>query len=222
MKPTSKDIRKLAGVSLFSRIPSDLLSETIDRFGGGVREYGGGEVIFSPLADAPQVGVLLSGRAAVSTPSETRSVLLRFLSAGDAFGISNLFSEERFLSLIRTETACRCFLLSQEAIGHLLDHSPEFRRAYVGFLSDRVRFLNRKIGYLTAGSAERRLALYLASLGEGEVRLQDSITSLSDLLNLGRASLYRAFDRLCEDGFLIRNGRNLTILDREAMLRAYK
>ncbi len=222
MKPTSKDIRRLAGVSLFSDLPAELLSETMEQFGDGISEYKSGDVIFSPLEDEARVCVMLSGRASVTTPSETRSVLLRFLSPGDVFGISNLFSEDCFVSLIRAETACKCLWISQETIGHLLDASPVFRRSYIAFLSDRVRFLNRKIGYLTAGNAERRLALYLASLGEGTVRLKDSITSLSDLLNLGRASLYRAFDRLCEDGFLIKNGRDLTILNREALLNAYK
>ena len=167
-------------------------------------------------------GVLLSGRATVTTPDPSRTVLLRFLSTGDVFGIANLFSEEKFVSLIHADGSCRCVFFSEKAIGELLDSSRTFREHYIGFLTGRIRFLNRKIGYLTAGSAERRLALYLATLGSGNVRLQDSITSLSDLLNVGRASLYRAFDRLCEDGYLVKNGRNLIIPDSEAMLNAYK
>ena len=82
--------------------------------------------------------------------------------------------------------------------------------------------MNLKIGYLTAGSAERRLALYLYSLGKREFRLTDSISALSELLDIGRASLYRAFDRLREDGFLQKDGRNLCLLDPDAMLDAYK
>ncbi|MBR7099516.1 MAG: Crp/Fnr family transcriptional regulator, partial [Clostridia bacterium] len=115
-----------------------------------------------------------------------------------------------------------CVFFSKQAVNHLLETNERFRENYIGFLSSRIRFLNRKIAYLTAGSAERRLALYLLSLGAGEVELKESIAALSDLLNLGRASLYRAFDKLCEDGYLLKNGRRLTILNSEAMLNAYK
>lgn len=52
--------------------------------------------------------------------------------------------------------------------------------------------------------------------------LTESVTSLSDLLNLGRASLYRAFDRLTADGWLIRNGKRLRLTDPDAMLAFYR
>ena len=138
------------------------------------------------------------------------------------FGIANLFSDEPYVSEIRAHGACRVFMISEEAIRHLLENDSAFLYRYLAFLSGRIRFLNRKIGYLTAGSAERRLALYLVSLGRDSVRLDASISSLSELLDVGRASLYRAFDRLTEDGFLIKDGRNLTLLDADGMLRAYQ
>ena len=103
-----------------------------------------------------------------------------------------------------------------------MEISDTFRKNYIGFLSDRIRFLNRKITYLTAGNAERRLALYLISFGTDHVELSESISALSDLLNLGRASIYRAFDKLAEDGYLEKQGRHITLLHTEAMLNAYK
>ncbi len=222
MELTKQDLRTIRAVSLFSELDPALLVDAMERFGGKVSVFASGEIILSPDAQPPQAGLVLSGKASVTTPDTAHAVLLRFLKSGDLFGIANLFSSEPFVSRICAENACRCLFLSQEAFAYLLDASPSLRRAYVGFLSDRIRFLNRKIGYLTAGSAERRLALYIASLGEGTVRLQDSITSLSELLNLGRASLYRAFDRLIRDGFLTKNGKELTVHDPKAMLDAYK
>ena len=88
---------------------------------------------------------------------------------------------------------------------------------YLDFLSGRIRFLNRKIGYLTAGSAERRLALYLASFQKQELVLKDSISSLSELLDIGRASLYRAFDALEEQGLIRREGRSILVPDLKAL-----
>ena len=95
---------------------------------------------------------------------------------------------------------------------------------YVKFLTQRIHFLNQKIRYLTAGSAERRLALYLLSEIPEEnvpVTLPISAVSLADLLDLGRASLYRAIDQLTEDGFLIRNGHEYRLLQRDKLSSYY-
>ena len=55
-----------------------------------------------------------------------------------------------------------------------------------------------------------------------EITLTVSLSDLSELLDVGRASLYRAFDRLTADGFLQKDGRTVRLIDREAMLRAYQ
>ena len=46
------------------------------------------------------------------------------------------------------------------------------------------------------------------------------MTGLSHTLNMGRASLYRAFDALAAQGLLRREGKVLWIPDREALRRA--
>jgi DNA-binding GntR family transcriptional regulator len=48
------------------------------------------------------------------------------------------------------------------------------------------------------------------------------MNSLAEMLNLGRASLYRAFDRLSADGYIRKEGRSIAILDREGMQQAYR
>lgn len=219
---TTQDWEVLSKNPIFAKIDSETLMNAIGGFGGSVRAFSARESILSPDSKGKSVVVILSGRAAVSTPDPSRQVLLRYLSPGEAVGVSNLFCDERFVSDIRAVSACRCLFLPEDAIRYLLDVSAVFREQYIRFLSGRIRFLNRKIGTLTAGSAERRLALYLSSLGSGTVRLEESISSLSTLLDVGRASLYRAFDRLTEDGWIIKDGKKLTIPDPAALSVAYR
>lgn len=222
MELTEKDLQKLSSHPLFRDTAPICLMEALYLHGRGSVAFSDGESLCSPEETLHALGFLLTGRALVHTTDEARTVLLRSLGVGDVFGIAGLFSMDAPVSRITASGACRCVLFSEEAVSYMLEKDATFRRNYIGFLTGRIRFLNRKIRYLTAGSAERRLALYLSTLGNGKIRLQDSITSLSDLLNLGRASLYRAFDRLCQDGFLIKNGRDLVITDADAMLKAYK
>ena len=203
---------------LLKGISKEQLCEVLRLYGNGITKTAPDEL----LSRSSQIGFLISGRAVVHTLDESKKVLLRFLFAGDALGVAGLFSEESEISKIYAETECKCVFFSEEAISKLLEISSVFRKNYIGFLSSRIRFLNQKIAYLTAGTAERKLALYLLTLGTGAVELKESIGSLSDLLDIGRASLYRAFDKLCDDGYLLKNGRQITILNSEAMLNAYK
>lgn len=219
---SEKDWKKISENPLFDGVDLPRAREILDAADGRTACFADGEIILSPHSAEKTAGILLSGSAVVTTPDPTKTTLLRYLGVGEPFGIANLFCDAPYISMIRAHGSCRVFLMPERAIKGLLEEDHAFLYQYLGFLSGRIRYLNRKIGYLTAGSAERRLALYLASLGKESVRLSESISALSDLLDVGRASLYRAFDKLTEDGFLAKDGRTIRLLDIDGMLAAYQ
>ncbi len=191
------------------------------------RSFSAGDTVF-PSDDTEQcLCVLWSGRARVYSKSSTpaHSSLLRTMETGAIFGVHCIFNSDiPPQSSIIAQGPCRVALVPAEVWEKILiSHSPTMAH-YVSFLTQRIEFLNRKVQYLTAGSAERRLSLYLLSqIPEDDVphRLDVSAVSLADLLDLGRASLYRALDKLTADGFLIRDGHTYTLHNREAMLLYY-
>ncbi len=207
---------------LFSELDPSTLFSVLTECECYCKTYSDSDLLRTPESCERGAGLILSGRVSVTTPNAAHAALLRYMECGEVYGIANLFSEEAYVSMIRAVGECRVLHITENAIRRLIETEPRFLYRYLGFLSDRIRFLNRKIGYLTGGSAEQRLAIYLASLGGNTVHLRDSISSLSELLDVGRASLYRAFDRLTEDGYIRKEGRSFTLLDREGMLRAYR
>ncbi len=219
---TEKDRKKIFQHPFFSDLDPKQTADVLAAHDCRVADYAGGETILSPASCERQAGLILSGAALVTTKDASRRALLRFLHEGDLFGVSNLFTDEPFATCITADKHCRVFFLPREAVRALLTSDPLFLSHYLEFLCNRVCFLNRKIGYLTAGSAERRLALYLSSLGKTEILLDASLSALSELLDVGRASLYRAFDRLSSDGYIRKDGRRITVLHSEAMLKAYQ
>lgn len=222
MTITQKDWNGVFAHPLFRGTDREAVRRILEAGDCQVCIFSDGDTVRSPASSQKAAGILLSGRATVTTPDPARKALLRYLSAGALFGIASLFDDAPSVSIIRAKGTCRVFFLTGDAVKTLLEEDHVFLSRYLAFLSGRIRYLNQKIGYLTAGSTERRLALYLASLGEERIELDASISALSDLLDVGRASLYRAFDRLTADGFLQKDGRNLTLLDVRGMLRAYQ
>ena len=181
-----------------------------------------GEEIPLTYGDERALVILAEGMALAYSLDAERSVILRTISPGTAFGVSVLFSEDSPVSVIRAKTAVEAIFFPASVVQSLIAEHAAFRMNYIAFLSGRIRFLNHRIACYTAGSAERRLALYLTELPEiheGIALLDIPMTDLSEMLDIGRASLYRAFGRLSDAGLIRREDRRIEILDRNGLLR---
>lgn len=216
-------ILKLKKHVLFKNVDTLTLSDILLTDCCELETFKAGGEIFSPNNEEKRLGFILSGEASVYSADGNRSVLLRSLGEGDTFGVSNLFDENnRFVSLIVAKRASSVIFFTAAAIGKLLDNSSAFRMSYIKFLSERICFLNKKISCFTAGSPERRLAVFLCSQrSENSFSVSINANSLSEMLNIGRASLYRAFDKLIADGFITKDGKTITLIDRSALETNY-
>ena len=170
------------------------------------------------------VGILLSGRGVIYSSDKGRRTLLRFISPGDAVGVAGLFADKAPDTRIYAcgDGKSEMFFVGRKAFEELMatEADGKFRTNLIKFLSDRVTFLNSKIDGVTGGSAERRLVMFLknsSSNNNGEVEIGMSMTALSHALDIGRASLYRAFDALVEDGAISRDGKSVKILAAELL-----
>ena len=181
-------------------------------------EFETGEHIYTRMDFKRSIGIVLSGELkAVKTKSNGQEVLLNTFESGGIFGVAGLFnSSRRYVSDIIAMHRSRVLFLPQPLIRNLIHHEPRVAENYIVFLSGRVRYLNTCIDHFTGGSAEDRLARFLAALAEDQrdvVDLPCSLTQLSETLGIGRASLYRALDALTEHHLIRRNGRRIEILD---------
>ena len=219
---TKKENERIFSSPIFTGIDAVMAMEILKNHDCHAIDFDEEELIVPKNGTAHSAGIFLTGEAVVTTTDCSKNALLRFFRAGDFFGIANLFTNEKYVSSIRAKKKCRVFFFSEEAIRELLETDKTFLYNYLGFLSGRICYLNRKIRYLTAGSAERRVALYLSSFGTDTVELEASLSSLSELLDIGRASLYRAFDTLIADGYIQKEGRTIHLLDADAMIQNYQ
>ena len=219
---TRKETEKIFKSPIFEDVDDDLALKIFEKHNCQSVDFEDGDIILSQSEPSRMAGIFLSGEAIVTTADDSKNALLRFFKAGDFFGIANLFTNEDYVSFIRAKKKCRVFFFTEDAIRELLENDKNFLYNYLVFLTGRISYLNQKIRYLTAGSAERRLALYLSSFDSETVELEASLSSLSELLDIGRASLYRAFDTLVADGYIEKKGRTIHLLAPEAMIKDYQ
>ena len=202
---------------LFKDADPLVLSEALDSAGCERIKYKSGEWIFSSKKNENKIGFIEKGKAVVFSEDAERSVILRNLYPGDVFGVSTVFSSsDGFVSNIIAKSPCTIQFIDANLLKKLLEEDKNIMFNYIQFLSQKIRMLNKKIACFTAGSSEKRLYFYLEGLAskDGILELDVSMITLSEMLDIGRASLYRAFDKLEKDGFIIKEGKKIKIVNK--------
>ncbi len=208
---------------LFKNAEDEKISKYIPREKYSPRSFSAGDEILShDRLDVP-VGFILKGKATVTSADGGKNVLLRTVGVGSVFGISTLYAAETpFPTNIKAKTSCEVLFIESDAIRSLIENDKGAMIGFMSFLSDRIVYLNKKINSFTAGSAERRLSLFLAdNETDGIYSANISISALADMLDIGRASLYRAFDKLETEGFIEKKEKTIEIKNKAAMLEKY-
>jgi CRP-like cAMP-binding protein len=223
MKITNDFLKKLSALELFKNASPAVIKLALSADDCNIQVFGSNEKIYIPGQKGVALGIILRGKAEAFSADPGKDVLIRTLSAGDMFGVSSLFDKDAaFSSKIVSKGAARVLFISESSLSQLIENDQTIMYNYIKFMADRIRYLNEKIMYFTAGSTERRLALYLASYGKKSIKMTISMTDLANTLDVGRASLYRAFDKLSDDGYIIRSEKIVLLLNRDEMVDHYQ
>ncbi len=209
-------IEKAKEMFLFANVDQTLVLKTLEDRGSTIESFSEGATIFSPEDFRKMLCMVLSG--SVKVYSEDSNSLINIIPAGGVFGVASMFgAAERYCSSVVAGSHCEILFLSEELLTTLITKDKTIMMNYINFLSNKVRFLNRKIATYTADSAKSKLLKYLMMLAnqhsneEGVVTLPTSCQQLAETLNMGRASLYRAFEELENDGIAVKNGKTVKI-----------
>lgn len=190
--------------------------EIIASFPAAVK-FNKGETIYSELNFSRAVALVISGGAVAATNNASGVVMKKFLP-GMCFGAAAVFGgSEEYVSRVTAETETEIQFISEEFLTVLFKKYPQTAVNYIAFLSDRIRFLNNKLSVLSCQSAEDTVLMYLNSAADsdGYAFIPKSMTMLSKMLGLGRASLYRSLDSLEKNGHIIRENNKIKVINNE-------
>ena len=184
-------------------------------------DYEKNDVVYDKTNFSRSLGIVLEGRLRVTKENaDKRPIVMSTLQRGALFGAAALFnSEPEYATKITAIERSRVLFLTQRLIKRMIEREPDIAENYIRYLSERILFLNRKIYFLTAGTAEQRLAGFLLdNLAVGEYsEMPMPMHRLADALNMSRASLYRAFDELTESGAVSKQGKLVCINNAELL-----
>ena len=136
------------------------------------------------------------------------------LKQNDLFGAASLFcSDAAYVVDIRCVEPCRILFLQEDELMDLFQSDPCVLRNYLCYLNGRIRFLNQRLDALSKNTVpDKLMSAFVSEATDGTVEVR-SYTELAKSLCLSRATLYRALDTLCAEGKILRDGKNIIILE---------
>lgn len=191
-------------------------------------KYQKGECIYESNSTNNKIGVLLKGEAVLKNGNDEKDtkngIILNKFTSNDIVGMSYAFNKkkENPFSISATSNSVVLFI-DDSNLKDLFKKDERILENYLGLMSSNIHHLGKKIEGFTAKSAEEKLAVYLLNHMTEEkiskdkvsykVTLDYSISKLATSLDLGRASLYRAIDTLEDNYIIIRNKKDIKIID---------
>ena len=221
MKLNEIETELVSKTELFRGSPPSVLTRILAVSDCTAAEYEKNEVVYDKTSFYRSLGIVLEGRLRVTKENaDKRPIVMSTLQRGAIFGAAALFnSEPEYATKITAIERSRVLFLPQRLVKRMIEREPDIAENYIRYLSERILFLNRKIYFLTAGTAEQRLAGFLLdNLAVGEFsEMPMTMHRLADALNMSRASLYRAFDELTASGAVSKQGKLVCINNAELL-----
>ena len=152
-------------------------------------------------------------------------MIMSTLGPASLFGAAALFNNEtEYATDIVTLSDAEIIFFAQRLVRRMMRFEPQIADNYIKYLSERILFLNKKIYLLSSGTAEQRLASFLLdNIPESSMsELPMPLNKLSLALNVSRASLYRAFDSLTQDGVIEKEGKKVCINNAERLQKIHE
>lgn len=178
-----------------------------------------GDLVCGGKGFESSLGIVASGKLKVARRDGDRQISLNTIGTGGCFGASSMFGSNDMQTIVTAASRTKVVFINEDGMKYLLRADCELGLSYISFLTGRIRFLNSKIRSFTGGSSSSRLSsMLIESADENGVCRISGCAELARRLDVSRASIYRSLGALEEKGAIKRDGRTITVTDRELLL----
>lgn len=195
---------------IFKDADEKILTSVLNTYGKSI-SYSKNDIVFSRETYSPVICIIIKGEARVSK-GET---VISHLKDGEIFGAAFLYNQSyEFENTVTALTPLKVVIIEKSGVDELIKCDSSISFNYISYLSERIGFLNSKIEGYTKPSAEEKLMLYLqknADINNGKCEISVSMTELSHVLQISRASLYRVIEALEQQGKICRDGKKIYV-----------
>ena len=205
-------------LSLFQEIESFDIFKMIKCFDGKIMSYKRDSTILSNVTNSNIMGVVLSGNASlIRYDYNGNRTIIESLETNSIFGKTFSYLDNE-VSVVAT-TDCEILLLNYSSLMNRCKKNCSCHIRLIdnvfNLLSQKIIDLNERVEVLSKRSIRDKVLTYLNLLakkkGKKSFYLPFTYTELADYLSIDRSAMMREIKNLKDEGFLISNGKKITI-----------
>ena len=193
---------------LFKDLETSKIEELISKFNINISKFMPGQILHDSQ-NSDKIGILVKGKATIKSGED--GVIIKKVALYESFGAASLFDKPKYLTTVYANTEGEMISIDKDLVLYCINNNTKAAFNYISFLSKKITFLNTKINSYTAKSAESKLYAYLAQLPRDgdELELTVNLATLARMIGVGRATLYRSFEKLEKNGLIIKKDKKI-------------
>ncbi len=201
----------LSNTFLFKNIYDEKIKKCCTFKGISKASYEQGAIMQNAFSNK-KIDIILKGKAVIL--SDDNGVIIRKLHSGDVFGVAIMFDDyPKYSTKVIATSQCTVLSLNENFIKECIAYDHNIAFNYLEYLAKKISFLNAKISSYTAKNTENKLLAYLMQLPRENnvITLETDFSAIAKMIGMGRASLYRAFEKLETDGIIKKENKKIIL-----------
>lgn len=215
-----KPLQKISVVSLFQGLPEEQLEKVTSI--AVAKSYMRNHLIFEAGSEANGFYAIASGRVKIFRASPSgKEQIIHVFGPGEIFGEVPVFQGGSFPANAQTMDKSELLFFPRREFRRIITEDPDLAMSMMAELSQKLRALVHKIDELSLKEAPSRVAGHLLLLSASQesdtVKLEMTKGQVAFYLGTIQETLSRILKRMVDDGIIDMQGREITILDMDAL-----
>ena len=218
-------IPALVNNPLFRGITPERLFADLEENSFHTRSYKKGEILAQQGAVCNRLVILTKGSVRGEMIDYSgRLIKVEDIAAPRAIAPLFLFGEEnRYPVEVTANEPTEVIELPKSSVLRLFRKNEQFLENYMNLSANYARTLSDKLFFMSFKTIRQKIASYLLRLYKQQQQLQITLDrsqqELSDYFGVSRPSLARELSHMQEDGMIIADRKQITILQKEWLIR---
>lgn len=210
---------------LFRGITPEKLSANLEEISFLTRSYRKGEILARQGDVCNRLVILTKGSVRGEMIDYSgRLIKVEDIAAPRALAPLFLFGEEnRFPVEVTANEPTEVIEIPKASVLELFRRNEQFLENYMNLSANYARTLSDKLFFMSFKTIRQKIASYLLRLYKQQQQLQITLDrsqqELSDYFGVSRPSLARELSHMQEDGMIIADRKQITILQKEWLIR---
>lgn len=210
---------------LFRGITPEKLSANLEEISFHTRSYRKGEILVRQGDVCNRLVILTKGSVRGEMIDYSgRLIKVEDIAAPRALAPLFLFGEEnRFPVEVTANEPTEVIEIPKASVLELFRRNEQFLENYMNLSANYARTLSDKLFFMSFKTIRQKIASYLLRLYKQQQQLQITLDrsqqELSDYFGVSRPSLARELSHMQEDGMIIADRKQITILQKEWLIR---